>query len=334
MTGTAQQHAAGTVPPRPRERGQAGNGTGCVAATAHPLHAVVQPDGRWPGGSIVARQIGDLLHGNTADLRGALWRPLQRTLTQSSPAQRVLRDVVVIQPVMRDQFMHQRQRQGSVGARAQGDVFMALVGGLGTARVDADDARALALGLLHMAPEMQVAGNRVAAPDQDQLRFGKELDLHADLAAQRLHHGFGAGRRTDGALQLRGAELVKKARRHAFALDKTHGAGIAVGKHRLRVAGGNGSQPPGDVVERLVPTHGLEPACALGPDAPQRLQQALGMVGPLGVTRHLGTQRAFGVAMRGVAVNANGATVFHRGEQRAGVRAVVRAGAAHHAGNR
>ena len=42
------------------------------------------------------------------------------------------------------------------------------------------------LGLLRQPPEVQVAGDRVAAPDQDQPRFGEELDLHADLAAQRL----------------------------------------------------------------------------------------------------------------------------------------------------
>ena len=48
----------------------------------------------------------------------------------------------------------------------------------------------------------------------------------------------------------------------------------------------------GDVVQRLVPGHRLEPARALGADAPQRLQQALGVVGALGVARDLGAQHA------------------------------------------
>ncbi|MCY1534575.1 hypothetical protein D9M68_699530 [compost metagenome] len=226
--------------------------------------------------------------------------------------------------------MHQRQRQRGVGARAQGDVFVALVGGLAAARVDADQARAVAFGLLCQAPEVQVAGDRVAAPDDDELRFGEKLDLHADLGAQRGHQAFAARGRTDGALQVRGAQLVEEAGGHAFALHQAHGAGVAVGQDGLRVAGGDGLQACRDVVQRFVPVHRSELAAAFGACAFERLQDALGVVAAFGVARNLGAQRTIGVPVRRVALHPQGHAVVDRGQQGAGVGAVVWTGAAHH----
>ena len=143
--------------------------------------------------------------------------------------------------------MHQRQRQGGVGAGAQCDVFMALVGGFALAGVDAHQLGAIALGLLGVAPEVQVAANRIAAPDEDELGFGKELHLHAHLATQRLHQRFAAGGRADGAVQQRGAQVVEEAAVHALALHQAHGACIAVGQDGLGGAGGNGLQALGNV---------------------------------------------------------------------------------------
>jgi len=79
------------------------------------------------------------------------------------PAQRVLRQVVVVQPVVLNQLVHERQRQRGVGAGQQGDVLVAFLGGFAAARIDADQLGAAPLGLLRIAPEVQVAGNRVAA---------------------------------------------------------------------------------------------------------------------------------------------------------------------------
>ena len=93
-------------------------------------------------------------------------------------------DVVVVQPVVGDQLMHQAQREGGIGAGQQGDVLVAFFGRLGAARVYADDACAIAFGGLHVAPEVHIAGNRVAAPDQDELGLRKKLHLGADLVAQ------------------------------------------------------------------------------------------------------------------------------------------------------
>jgi len=108
----------------------------------------------------------------------------------------------VVQPVVGDELVHERERQCGVGARAQGDVFVALLGRLGAAWVDAHQPRTVALGLLGQAPEMQVAADGVAAPDDDELGVGEVLHLHADLAAQGLDQALAAGRGADGALQM------------------------------------------------------------------------------------------------------------------------------------
>jgi hypothetical protein len=243
-------------------------------------------------------------------------------------------DVVVVERVVHDQLVHQREGQRGVGAGQQRDVLVALVGGLGAARVDAHQLRAGALGGLRVAPEMQVAADRVAAPDQDQPRLGEVLDAHADLAAEGHRQAFGAGRGADGAIELRGAQPVEETPVHRLALHQAHGAGIAVGQDGLGAsrARRHDAQARGDVVERLVPAHGLEAALALGADAAQRLQQALRVRAALQVARHLGAQHAPGVRMRRVALQARGDAVLHRRHERAGVGAVVRTGAEHGGG--
>ncbi len=127
------------------------------------------------GGAVVAGELADLFDGDATHLGRTLGRPLQGAVTQLLPAQGVLGDVIVVEPVVGDQLVHQRQRQGGVGAGAQCDVFVALVGGFALARVYAHQLGTIALGLLGVAPEVQVAANRVAAPDEDELGLGKEL---------------------------------------------------------------------------------------------------------------------------------------------------------------
>jgi hypothetical protein len=233
-----------------------------------------------------------------------------------------------------DQLVHQRQRQRGVGAGQQRDVLMAFFGGFASARVYADEFGAVALGLLRVAPEMQVAADGVAAPDDDEFGLGEKLHPHADLAAQGLREGLAAGRRADGAVEEGRAQPVEEAPGHAFALHLAHGAGIAVGNDGLGVARGDGLEARRDVGQRGLPAHRLELPAALGAAALERLQQALGVVGALGVARDLVAQHAAGVGMVGIALHAGGDAAFHRGQQRAGVGAVVRAGAQHLPGGR
>ena len=194
--GTHQQ-TAGPVPPSANQRGQAGHGPGGVAAAAHALHAIVQADG---GGlpidkalAIVACQALDLFHRYAANNGGALGVPLQRALFQCRPAQSVLFNVGVVQPVVGDQLMHHRQGQRCVCARQQGNVFVAFFGSFAFAWVNANQLGTVTLGLLCIAPKVQVAADRVAAPDDDEFGLCKKLHPHADLAAQRLRHALTTG---------------------------------------------------------------------------------------------------------------------------------------------
>ena len=320
-----QQQPAAAVPPGAHQARQHRHQPGGVAAAAGTLHAVVQPDGGRRRGAVVARQLPHLVGRDAAGGGHALGRPLQRPLAQRRPTFDVTGDVVVVQPAVGHQLVHQPQRQRAVGARPQRDVLVALVGRLAAPRVDAHQPRAVALGLLGKGPEVQVRGDRVAAPDQDQPALGVVLDMHAHLGAvggdQRLAAGVGA----DGAVQPRRTQPVEEARGHAVALHQAHGAGVAVGQDGLRVARGDGLQPGGDGVERLVPADGLEAAAALGAHAAQRLQHALAVIRALGIARHLGAQRAMRGRVLGVTGHADDAATLHRDLQRTGVGAVVRA---------
>ena len=324
-----QQQPASAVAPGADKSRQAGHGAHGIAAAARSLHTVIEADGRRPGRSVIACQGLNLFHAQATDTGGALGRPLQCSGLECVPALGVLGDVVMVQPVVHDQLVHQRQSQCRIGAWQQLQVFLALVGGLALARVYADELGALALGFLRIAPEMKIAGNAVAAPDQYQLAFGKELHTHAQLAAigsgQRLAAGTGA----DGAIQQAGAQLVKKTSVHALALHQSHGAGIAVWQYGFGRAPGNAVQALGNIAQRFVPAHRGEMAAAFGAAAFERLQHSPGVVGAFGVLADLGAEHAARVSVFCIALHLGGRAIDHRGEQGAGVRAVMRAGTAY-----
>jgi hypothetical protein len=141
----ADSSSPGPVAPGPHQAGQQRDQPGGVAAAGHALHAVVQADGRGGGGAVVARQAAHFVGGDAADLGRALGRPLQRTLAQLGPAFHMPGQVVVVQPVVDHQLVHQAQGQGAVGAGPQGDVLVALLGRLGAPRVDRDQLGAARL---------------------------------------------------------------------------------------------------------------------------------------------------------------------------------------------
>ena len=259
------------MPPGACQRRQTGHRPHRIAAATHTLHAVVQADGCGLGGAPIERQLPDLRCRHATHIGGAFGRPLQCPRAQAIPAQGVAVDVIGVEPVVHDQFVHQGQRQRGIGAGSDGDVLVTLFGRFSAPWVDADQLGALAFGLLGDAPEMQVAADRVAAPNHDEFGFGKKLDLHAHLVAQGLGQGLCPGRGANRAVQQRSTQLVKKPPGNRFALHMAHGAGIAVGLHRLGVAGGNGFQTVCNGIQRLVPAHGLELPRTLGAHPPQRL---------------------------------------------------------------
>ena len=222
--------------------------------------------------------------------------------------------------------MHHAQRQRSVGAGQQSDVLVAFFGGQRAIRIDRNQGRAAPLGLLRAHPEVQVGRDRVTAPDQDQFAILKLLDVGADARAQRVLVADAACRGADGAIKQRRAELVEEARRHRFALHQTHGAGIAVGQHRLRIVRHRAFQPRGDRVERFIPADAGELALALVADPLHRIQQPVRVVSAFGIARHLGTQHAGRGRVLRVAAHLGRDAILDGHQQGAGIGAIMRAG--------
>ena len=331
-----EQQATGTMPPCAHHARQHGDQAHRITTAAHTLHAVVEADGRRartsPRGPVLARQLSDDTGIDATHRRRALGRPGQRARAQRLKAIDMALDVVVVKPVVGDELVHQRQRQRAVGAGQERDVLVALLRRLTGTRVDADEPRPGALGLLRIVPEMHAARDGVAAPDEDQAALGIVLHVHADLGAvggnQRLTPGVGA----DRAVEPAGAQPVPEARGHALALHQAHRAGIAVGQDRLGVARGDGLQTRRDIGKRFVPAHRHEAPFTLLADAPQRRQHAFRVIGALGIAADLGAQHAMRGGVLGVAGHAGDAATLHGDLQRAGVGAVVRAGGLHHGG--
>ncbi len=258
-----QLQAARRVAPGADQRRQARHRAHGLAAAVSALHAVVQADGHRL--ALTHRQLAveagdpfDVFHRHAADLGGAGRREFHRPLAQRGEADGVPLDVVVVEQIVANQHVHDRQRQRAVGAGHRRDVPVALLGGQRAVRVDGDQRGAAALGFLRAGPEMEIRGDRVAAPDDDQLGVGHVFHVHANAGAIGVAQRRGARAGADRPVQQRGPQLVEEARGHAFALHQPHGAGVAVGDDGLRVARGDGAEAAGHLVERLVPGNRLE----------------------------------------------------------------------------
>ena len=244
--------------PRAGEGGQTEHGTRCIAAALGTLDAVIQANGSRLGVGIVVSQLANVGGLQATHLGGSLRRPLQSAFAQGVKTDRVLLDVVMVQPVVGDEFVHQRQGQGGIGAWFEGQMHIAFVGGFAATRIDAHQFGSLAFGLLGDAPKMHAAGDGVAAPNQDQFGFGKVLHLHAQLAAKGVGQSFSTRAGTNRAVQLGRTQQVEKPHGNRLALHHAHGARIAVGQDALRVLVGNGFQARRDVAQGLVPTDAFE----------------------------------------------------------------------------
>ena len=122
----------------------------------------------------------------------------------------MLAPVVVVQPIVLDQLLHQ-PRANAPSVPGSGAMLVALLSRLGAAWVDADQPGAVALGGLRVGPEVQVGGDGIAAPDQDQLAAREVAVVHADLAATGLDQCIAASHGADGCgPAARAPSLLKK----------------------------------------------------------------------------------------------------------------------------
>src|SRR5450830_251827 len=205
---------------------------------------------------------------------------------------------------------------------------MTFVGAERAIRIDGDEFGAAPFCFLHARPEMQIGGNRVAAPDDDQLGVLHVFGIGADARTDGVLVTHAASRSANRAIKQRSADLVEEPHRHRFTLHQAHGAGITVWQDGLRIACSDVFQSCGDGVQCFVPADALKLALALLADTLHRMQQAFLVISALGVTRYLRAQHARRGRMRRVATDFGGNAIPDRDEQGTGVRAVVRTGAA------
>ena len=287
----AELDAPAPLAPGPDQRRQASDGAHRHPAAVVALQPIVDPNGRWLGQSIVARQIDDPLGWNSGDGRGALRRPVTHALDEPVEAKRVPGDVVGIAAIFIDQNMHHGERQRTVRARMQGDPLVAGLGRAGVGRVDRQHTCPLPARLLNKRPKMQVAGQRVAAPDQNQPGMGKLFGQHPLRSADGVQVPLKPRLRADRAGQLAGAQPMKKTGRHPFPLQKPKGAAVRKRQHRFRtLAVDRLLQTPGNCIQRTAPRNRLEPTAPFWPTPARRREQPTRMVGALQIPVDLATQ--------------------------------------------
>ncbi len=294
------------------------------------LHPVVDADRRRAGGAVGPCEFDHRIRRNAAEARHALRWKFGGTAAQRIESGRVPVDVFVIDEILRDQHVHHAERKCGVGPRNERHVLVALFRGLAPIRVDGDELRAAALRFLRLAPEMQIGNDRIAAPDQDQPAVRELLDVRPHRRTDRRDPAGLAGSGADGPVEERRAEPVEETTIHRAGLQKPHRSRVGVRHDRLRALGrsGNRAEPGRDGVERLVPGNALEATLALPAHASHRVQHALRGIGALEVPCDLRAERSSRRRMVRRAPHLDRAAVLDRDQHRAGVGAIVRAGAA------
>ena len=216
--------------------------------------------------------------------------------------------ILRIVQILFDDYMHHRQRQRAIRAGANGDPLVGSLRRARVGRVDDEDACTLFACVLDKGPEMEIAGQCVAAPDEDQPGVGIGFGLHALGRSDAINIALKAGLRTNRALKLRSPHAVEKTCSHSLALQQAHCAGIGIGQHGFGPVGSNhGGQPLGNLGDRLSPAYRFIAAAAFGAYAAQGRRQTTGMIGALQVTVHLAAQSSLRDRVIGVAPDIHGA---------------------------
>ena len=149
--------------------------------------------------------------------------------------------------------------EGNVSAGTNGDMPIGMRGSARFVRIDDDEARAIAPGLLDHGPKMNVVAVDVCAPGEDELCKPEVLGWSAQLFAVHGVPGNAASLGTDGAVQAACAETMKEAAVHGAVAELADGAGIAVRQDGLRpVTIAGFFQARCDRVERFVPAHAFK----------------------------------------------------------------------------
>ena len=328
--GGGKLDAAAQLAPCADQRGQTGDGAHGHPAAVVALETVVDANRRGPDGGVFLGQLADPRRWDAGEGRCAFRRPFLNARRQLVEADGVLGHVLgVVQPIADDR-VHHGQGQRTVRAWADGNPLVRGLGGAGLGRVDDDDPGPVLASLLDEGPQVQVAGEGVAAPDQDQPGMGEGFGGRPLRGAHGVEIAFEAGLGADGAGQLAGAQPVEETGGHPLALEQPHGARVGIGQDRFRpIFGGDLMEAARDGVDSLFPRDRRKLTAALGANPLQRRRQPLRVIGALQVAVHLPAEPPLGDGMFRVAPDVHGAPAlaFHGDLPTARVGAVVGADA-------
>ncbi len=311
------------------DRGQAAHGMQRRGAVAAARKSVAATDIRPLGGAVEAGELLDFPHRQPGD-RGRPFRRARRKMRfEPRRIVGVARHVIPIGKPVAERHVHHRAGQRAVAAGAQHQVRVRHLRGAVAIRIHNHEFRPPRLASAsNVGHDVDLGGHGVAAPHHDQVALRHFARIRAGDAANSGLPARLADHRADGGALARVAHRMPQPV-DAVALHQTHRAGVVIGPDRLRAVPRRGlDKSVGDAVQRLVPADRAKLSGAFRTGAQQRVQHAIRVMHPLGVTRNLGADHACGVAV--VLRTAHGADAVrpqYLDLQRAGGRAVVRAGA-------
>ena len=239
-------------------------------------------------------------------------------------------EIVAIRQPFGQDHLHRGERQRAVGARAQDQCPVGRLHRRRVVDIDHDQLGAAVLaGALDVAHQVDMGGDRVAAPHDDQVglrRFRRvRPGQHADAGLPA-----GGGRADADGRALPGIALGVAQPVQAPAVDDAQGAAGMIGPDRLAAVAGLGPEEGlGDLVQGVVPGNRRERAIAFGAGPAHRPAQPVRVMHALGVAGNLLADDPGGVGQFLVApdpADARRRQPLHL--QRAGARAIVRAGRA------
>ena len=305
--------------------GQQGDGPHGLAAVCSTRHAGPEPDVGRTGAAVLVGESLDVGRGEPRDLgdpRGS--EAGEYLVREPLEAHRLAGEVVAVREPVASEDVHQAEREGGVGADAEGKVPVRLGRRPAPPRIDGDERHARLPPRLDRRPEVDVRRHEIGAPRDQEVGVRDGLGVGASDGTQRRRPpGVGRGVAHGAGDQPRGPEDMEQ--RHGEpAVDLTLVRAVAVPEDGERSVGADDRLPTlHELVERRVPGDGGESPLALRADPPQRRPQPLGRVHPLGLAAHLGAEEAGRDGVVGIPLDADEAVVLDVGQDRAHVGAVV-----------
>ncbi len=318
--------AAALVLPFAGDGGEAGDGVHGDGAVAAAGEAVAGADVGAGGGVVEGGEGLDFGDGEAGDGGGPGGRAGGEVGFEGGRVVGVLGHVGAVGVAVAEGAVHGCAGEGGVGAGAKRQVHVGGGGGSGAVGVDDDElGPPLLSGAGDVGHDVDLGGDGVGAPEHVEVGQRHFAGVGADhLAAAGGPPGARDGG-ADGALAAGPAHGVAEAE-DAVAVDQAHGAGGAVDPGGFAaVLVGGGGEASDRAVERFVPGDAGVLAAALGAGAAHGVEDAVGVVHPLGVAGDLVADHPGGVGVIRAAHCANGPLVQHLDVEGAGAGAVVRA---------